>query len=112
MYKIQANVTGTRSIELSEAHLRTILRYQLLDHLVGSNGIIDEGVLDRLKLTVRSLLSGESGSDHDLLDLCLDVIYHNNMKAFGLNNLVKLYVEWQASHPSEPESSEETPSGE
>lgn len=112
MYKIQTNATGTRSIELSDTHLSTIRRYQLLDHLVGSNGIIDEGVLDRLKLTVRSLLSGESGSDHDLLDLCLDVIYHNNMKAYGLNNLVKLYAEWQTSHQeeaNETEPSEESP---
>ena len=94
-YKIQANASGTRSIELSETHLETIHRYQLLDHLVGSNGIIDEGVLDKLKLNVRSLLSGESGQDHNLLDLCLDVIYHSNMKAFGLSRLVALYSDWQ-----------------
>ena len=38
----------------------------------------------------------ESDANHDkaLLDLCLDVIYHANMKAFGLNQLVKLYVDW------------------
>ena len=94
MYKIQTNVSGTRSIEVSDTHLDTIRRYQLLDHLTGSNGIIDEGVLDKLKLTVRSLLSGESGQDHDLLDLCLDVIYHSNMKAFGLSRLVELYNRW------------------
>ena len=112
MYHIQSNLSGTRSIDVALEHLQTIQRYHLFDHLVDSNGIIDEGVLDRLKLTVRSLLSGESGSDHDLLDLCLDVIYHNNMKAYGLNNLVKLYTEWQSSHQeeaSEPEPTEEAP---
>ena len=30
----------------------------------------------------------------DLLDLCIDVIYHNNMKAFGLQQLIKLYLQW------------------
>lgn len=28
------------------------------------------------------------------MDLCLDVIYNTNMKAIGLHNLVKLYLEW------------------
>ncbi len=107
MYKIQANASGTRSIELSETHLETIHRYQLLDHLVGSNGIIDEGVLDKLKLTVRSLLGGESGQDHDLLDLCLDVIYHSNMKAFGLSRLVELYSEWQSQRATAESSDTE-----
>ena len=30
----------------------------------------------------------------ELLDLCLDVIYNNNMKAFGLNQLVRFYDKW------------------
>ena len=29
------------------------------------------------------------------MDLCLDVIYHKNMKALGLTNLVQLYVTWE-----------------
>ena len=97
MHKIQANASGTRSIEVSDKHLETIHRYQLLSHLVDSNGIIDEGVVDRLKLNVRSLLSGEGGQDKDLLDLCLDVIYHPNMKAYGLQqlHLLTLYAGWQ-----------------
>ena len=44
--KIQANASGTRSIEVSEKHLQTIEKYQLLRNLVDSNGIIDETVLD------------------------------------------------------------------
>ena len=27
-------------------------------------------------------------------DSCIDVIYHNNMKAFGLQQLIKLYLQW------------------
>ncbi|MBQ2554178.1 MAG: hypothetical protein II562_03680 [Prevotella sp.] len=95
MHKIQANASGTRSIEVSDKHLETIHRYQLLSHLVDSNGIIDEGVVDRLKLNVRSLLSGEGGQDKDLLDLCLDVVYNSNMKATALSHLLTLYAGWQ-----------------
>ncbi len=55
MYKIQANQSGTRSIEVSDQHLETIDKYQLLRNLVDSNGIIDEEVLDKLRFNVRSL---------------------------------------------------------
>lgn len=94
MYKIQANQSGTRSIEVSDLHLETIDKYQLLRNLVDSNGIIDEGVLEKLKLNVRALLEADNGQDKALLDLCLDVIYNSNMKALGLHNLVLLYVDW------------------
>lgn len=94
MYKIQANQSGTRSIEVSELHLETIDKYQLLRNLVDSNGIIDEGVLEKLKLNVRALLEADNSQDKALLDLCLDVIYNSNMKALGLHNLVLLYVDW------------------
>ena len=94
MYKIQANQSGTRSIEVSDLHLETIDKYQLLRNLVDSNGIIDEGVLEKLKLNVRALLEADNCQDKALLDLCLDVIYNSNMKALGLHNLVLLYVDW------------------
>lgn len=94
MYKIQANQSGTRSIEVSDLHLETIDKYQLLRNLVDSNGIIDEGVLEKLKLNVRALLEADNCQDKALLDLCLDVIYNSNMKAIGLHNLVLLYVDW------------------
>ena len=93
MYKIQANQSGTRSIEVSDLHLETIDKYQLLRNLVDSNGIIDEGVLEKLKLNVRALLEADNCQDKALLDLCLDVIYNSNMKALGLHNLVLLYVD-------------------
>ena len=94
MYKIQANQSGTRSIEVSDLHLETIDKYQLLRNLVDSNGIIDEGVLEKLKLNVRALLEADNCQDKALLDLCLDVIYNSNMKEPGLYNLVLLYVDW------------------
>ena len=94
MYKIQANQSGTRSIEVSDLHLETIDKYQLLRNLVDSNGIIDEGVLEKLKLNVRALLEADNCQDKALLDLCLEVIYNSNMKALGLHNLVLLYVDW------------------
>jgi hypothetical protein len=95
MAKIQANPSGTRTIEINEAHLETIERYQLLRDLIDSNGYVDEQVLDKLKLNVRALLESEAGKDKGLLDLCLDVVYHPNMKAFGLQQLVLLFINWK-----------------
>lgn len=107
MYKIQANQSGTRSIEVSDLHLETINKYQLLRNLVDSNGIIDEAVLDKLKFNVRSLLESESCQDKNLLDLCLDVIYNSNMKALGLHNLVLLYVDWKEKRDKEAQDDAE-----
>ena len=95
MAKIQANASGTRSIEVSEQHLETLEKYQLLRDLVDSHGYVDEDVLDKLKLNIRSLLESEAGLDKALLDLCLDVIYNPNMKAIGLQNLYTYYMEWK-----------------
>lgn len=104
MYKIQANASGTRSINVSEEHLATIKKYSLLKNLIDSTdstGFIDESVLDKLKLNMRSMLESNKGSDKGLIDLCLDVIYNNNMKAFGLHQLVLLYIEWMDKNQSE-----------
>ncbi len=97
MYKIQSNASGTRSIDISESHLQTIDKYNLFRDLIDSNGYIDEAVLEKLKLNIRSLLESETGKDKALLDLCLDVIYHPNMKAFGLQQLVVLFINWKNS---------------
>lgn len=107
MYKIQANASGTRSIEVSDNHLKTIQKYSLFNGLIDSNGIIDETVLDKLKFNVRSLLESAEENDKALLDLCLDVIYNNNMKALGLQNLVALYKTWETSNASEAEAESE-----
>ncbi len=101
MYKIQANASGTRSINVSEEHLATIKKYSLLKNLIDSTGFIDESVLDKLKLNMRSMLESNKGSDKGLIDLCLDVIYNNNMKAFGLHQLVLLYIECMDKNQSE-----------
>ncbi len=109
MYKIQANPSGTRSISIEESHVETLLKYHLLDHLVDSNGIVDESVLDKLKFNVRSMLSTDAGRDKALLDLCLDVIYHSNMKAFGLGNLISLFKEWEQRQEEATADSEADP---
>lgn len=93
MYTIKTNKSGTRNMKITEEHLLTIEKYQLFNGLVDSNGIVDEDVLDKLKLTTRSIIVSQNGC-RDLLDLCIDVIYHNNMKAFGLNALIAIYDEW------------------
>ena len=95
MNKIQTNSSGTRSIEISEEHLQTIEDYQFFRDLIDSNGYVDEQVLDKLKLNIRAMLESEAGKDKRLLDLCLDVIYHPNMKAYGLQQLVLLYINWK-----------------
>ncbi len=95
MSKIQTNSSGTRFIEISDDHLQTIDDYQLFRDLIDSNGYVDEQVLDKLKLNIRSMLESEAGKDKRLLDLCLDVIYHPNMKAFGLQQLVILFINWK-----------------
>ena len=97
MAKIQTNSSGTRSIEVTDEHLQTIDDYQLLRDLIDSTGYVDEDVLDKLKLNIRSMLESEAGRDKRLLDLCLDVVYHPNMKAFGLQQLVLYYINWKNS---------------
>ena len=90
---IQANPSGTRSIEVTEEHLATLRNYSLLNGLVDSSGIIDDSVLDKLRCNVRALLESVGTSDKALLNLCFDVIYHKDMKALGLHNLIILYSE-------------------
>ena len=107
MYAIQANPSGTRSIEVSDENLSPIERYGLFRHLIDSNGIVDETVLDKLKLNIRSLIASQEENCKDLLDLCIDVIYHNNMKAFGLQQLIKLYLQWLPNQTPSEEDEEE-----
>ena len=59
MSKIQANSTGTRTIEVSDEHLQTLEKYQLMRDVQESHG------------------------------------YNPNMKAFGLQQLFQLFVEWK-----------------
>ncbi len=106
MYSIQTNASGTRTITITEENLQTIEKYALFEQLVDSNGIIDESVLEKLKLNIRSLIVGIEGNCKDLLDLCINVIYHDNMKALGLKNLVKLYSDWKHQPKSDAPTTE------
>ena len=54
MYTIQANPSGTRSIEVSNENLRTIEKYALFRHLIDSTGIVDEAVLPVRRKTVKT----------------------------------------------------------
>ena len=93
--KINANVSGTRTIEVNEVQLQIIRRYSLLDRIANSAGTVDEDSLDRLRLTVRSLIASQTMASNELLDLCV-VLYHEDMKALGLTNLVRCYNKWVA----------------
>ena len=98
MYKIQANASGTRLIDVTEQHLETIERYSLLKGLVPSNGIVDETTIEQLKHNVKSVILSENSEDkRDLCDLCFNVLYNDNMKVFGLKELIMLYVGWSDS---------------
>lgn len=101
MYTIQTNQSGTRSMQISDDHFMTIHKYGLFNNLTDSNGFVDENVLEKLKLSVRSLIAAENGDIKDLLNLCIDVIYHDNMKAFGLQKLMALYNTWIVEHSEE-----------
>jgi hypothetical protein len=61
---------------------------------VDSHGIIDDDVLEKLRLNCRSILGSQNDIDKELMDVCLDVIYNTNMKAYGLHELVLLYIKW------------------
>ena len=88
------NMKGSRKLSVDEAHLNTIEKYALFSDLLDSNGIVEEGVLDKLRLNVRSLLSsGEP--DPQLIDFCERILFHNDMKAFGLHQLLLLYIDWE-----------------
>lgn len=104
MHTIQLNATGTRHLDISDENFRTIQRYGLLDGLADSTGYITEEVLDKLKLNVRALIAHSADDVKDLLDLCIDVIYHDRMKAYGLRSLIEAYGQWQAAQESEGEA--------
>lgn len=89
---IQTNIKGSRSLEITEQHLETLQRFSLLSDLLDSNGIVDDNVLQKLRLNARALLEHTNG-DPDLLALCQEVLFHDNMKAYGLHQLILLYLE-------------------
>lgn len=94
MFQIQTNTSGSRHMTITEQQLATIEKYVLFRDLIDSHGIVTESVLDKLKLNVRSII--EAGDEcADLIALCQDVLFHDNMKAFGLHQLITLYINWE-----------------
>ncbi len=92
---------------ISDENLQTIEKYSLFDNLLDSNGIVDESTLERLQLNVRALLEHTKGAP-ELVTLAHDVVFHENMKALGLHQLILLYLEWRkdiiaANVPTETE---------
>lgn len=85
---------GSRNMAIEESHLQTIERYSLFSDLLDSNGLVDDSVLDKLRLNVRSLLES-TNYDADLLKLSSEVLFHDNMKAFGLHQLILLFIDWE-----------------
>ena len=94
--KFNANASGTRTIEVTEEQLLIIKKYSLLDRIANSTGVIDEESLNKLRLTVRSLIASQTMASKELLDIC-PILYHEDMKALGLKNLIKCYTEWMAN---------------
>lgn len=107
MYRIQTNESGTRSMEIAEVHLETIRKYLLFLDLIDSNGMIDESVLEKLKMNVKDILNNQEPIDRDLVNLCIDVIFHNNMKAFGLHQLVMLFINWEQMKADQEETAQQ-----
>lgn len=95
MYDIQLNESGTRHMNITDKNLETIHKYDLFNGLVSSTGYVTESELDKLKLNIRSLIASSTENTKDLLDLCIDVIYHDKMKAYGLKNLIDVYQTWE-----------------
>ncbi len=104
-YTIKANLKGSREMTITTSHLETIERYALFSDLLDSNGIVDEAVLDKLRLHVRQMLESRS-DDKELLLLCKDVLFHNNMKAFTLHQLITLFLYWKQERTETPSEKE------
>ena len=80
-------------MQINEEHLQTIRKYALLSDLLDSHGIVDDTVVEKLRLNARAILEHHS-SDDALLTLCQEVLFHDNMKAFALHQLILLYLDW------------------
>lgn len=103
--KFNANASGTRTIDVNEEQLQIIKKYSLFDRIANSTGVIDEESLGKLRLTVRSLIASQTMASKELLDIC-PILYHEDMKALGLKNLIKCYGEWIASREATVEAAE------
>ena len=92
MYTINLNEKGSKTLQIEQKHLDTIQKYHLFERLKNSSGFVTETELEKLRKTLRALIvAPETEDKNDLLDLCIDVIYHDHMKAYGLEQLMTLY---------------------
>lgn len=91
---------GSRTMAVTEDNLLALEKYNLFADLVDSNGIVDDAVLERLQFNVRSLMQSSS-HDVDLISLAQDIIFHPNMKALALHQLILLYIDWQKEKETE-----------
>lgn len=103
--KINANASGTRTIEVNEQMFLTIRKYSLFERIANSIGIVDEDILEKLRCTVRSLIASQEEDSKALLELAL-VLYNDNMKALGLSNLIAAYNSWLVEQHTEEEKTE------
>ena len=94
MYRIICNMKGSRTMAITDEHLETIDKYYLFNNLLDSNGIVDEMILEKLQLNLRALLE-RTGGEEELVNLAKDVVFHENMKALALHQLILLYLDWQ-----------------
>lgn len=94
MYRIICNMKGSRTMAITDEHLETIDKYYLFSNLLDSNGIVDEMILEKLQLNLRALLERTEGEE-ELVNLAKDVVFHENMKALALHQLILLYLDWQ-----------------
>lgn len=94
MYRIICNMKGSRTMAITDEHLETIDKYYLFSNLLDSNGIVDEMILEKLQLNLRALLERTRG-EAELVNLAKDVVFHENMKALALHQLILLYLDWQ-----------------
>lgn len=97
-YSIISNASGTRNMEITEEHLEVIMKQRLFSNLVGSNGIVDEELLNNLRIFVASLIDSTGAQDVQLVNFYREVLTHPNMKATALGNLMELYAQWKDEH--------------
>ena len=93
---ITLNASGTRTLSVSVEDFETLRHYRLLDDLVGSHGVVDDETLERLRRTLRSLIASTDGDVKPLLNLCVNVVFHDRMKAYGLAQLIAAYRQYIA----------------
>ena len=94
MVKIQLNPTGTHFMEVPTTHFEVIKKYALFQNLIDSTGYVTDEVLEKLKLNVRSLLTTSTPMPEDLYHFFTELLMHDKMKAYGLEQLMVAYHQW------------------